>query len=64
MDKTEDRLDNPVHPSLAVKQTVMTALSQVLQNNLGNRITTELANGILFFVNQNLPDKKPDQENG
>lgn len=39
---------------------IVQIVSQILQNNIGNRLTTELANGILFAIDQAQP-KAPNE---
>ena len=37
-----------------MKDEIINALGQILQNNLGNKLTVELANGILVVLSQHV----------
>jgi hypothetical protein len=45
-----------------MKDQVLNALNQMLANNLGNKLTPELANGILNTMNQVLMQTEPPKE--
>ena len=44
-----------------MKEQLIQALAQALQNNLGNRVTAELANGILFALGNAIDAVEKDQ---
>lgn len=45
------------------KQEIMNQIAKIMQNNLGNRISVELANGILQEIQKFIPELEVTQEN-
>jgi len=44
------------------KQELLNTLGKILGDNVGNRMTVELANGIIAVLAQKIPDGDPVQE--
>lgn len=45
-----------------MKSQTLEILSQILTNNIGNKLTLELAHGIVSVLNQYLPDEKVEEQ--
>lgn len=46
------------------QEDFLKSIAEMLSQNLGNRITNELAGGIYGFINTNLQQLKQEKENG
>jgi len=44
------------------KQEVLNALGQILSNNLGSKLSVELANGIIASLAQSIPEPEPKDD--
>lgn len=45
------------------QEVVLNQIAKVFQNNLGNRITVELANGMIQEISKSLPQPGPQDVN-